>query len=233
MGKSNLGPELKQAFLDYYLRLKDQAVPPFTIEFYPYRNLSHTIRARQGKVLVRISDILADAPAEVLKVTLGILLHKLFCKPVPESQRRMYRSYVNTATVCDKVREVRKARGKKYLGSPIGRVFDLRGLFDQLNRRYFGGRLCIHYLSWSRSENRRSLGHYDSAHQAIVLNRRLDRSSIPQFVVEYVLYHEMLHAFLGEKNHNGRRQIHHRLFRKAEQEFSHYVLAREYTRCYL
>lgn len=233
MGEQSLGQPLEQAFLEYYMGLKGRSVPPFTIQFYPYRNLSHTIRIRQGKLLVRISDILVDAPPEVLKGVVGILLHKLFRKPVPESQCRTYRSYVDTVKLRHRVRGVRRTRGQKQLGSPAGRIFDLRSLFDRLNRRYFGGRIRLRHLSWSRRENRRSLGHYDPAHQAIVVDRRLDRPSIPLFVVEYVLYHEMLHACLGEKMHNGRRQVHHRLFRKAEKEFSHYAEAREYTRSYL
>ncbi len=233
MGKRSLGQALEQAFLKHYIGLKGETVPPFTIRFYPYRNLSHTIRIRQGKLLVRISDILADAPPEVLKAVLGILLHKLFRKPVPESPCRIYRSYVNTETLRHRIRRVRRTRGRKQLGSPAGRIFDLRSLFDQLNQRYFGDRIRLRHLSWSRRENRRSLGHYDPAHQAIVVDRRLDRPSIPLFVVEYVLYHEMLHACLGEKIHNGKRQVHHRLFRKAEKEFPHYAEARAYTRSYL
>ena len=40
---------------------------------------------------------------------------------------------------------------------------------------------------------RTQLGCFDPALNQIVLNRRLDHGAIPEYVVAYVLYHEMLH----------------------------------------
>ena len=48
-------------------------------------------------------------------------------------------------------------------------------------------------LTWSEQNAKRSLGHYDAAHNTIVVSRVFDRPSSPRYAIEYLLYHEMLH----------------------------------------
>lgn len=228
-----MNEHLKETFFKHYGLLNRGNVAPFSIEFYPYRNLNHTIRVRDGKILVRISDILADAPREILASVVVILLYKLFRKPPPRSYRHEYRAYITKEQVREKTRAVRRLRGRKHLGSPSGCVFDLRAIFKQLNDQYFEGRLKVRTLSWSRRNSRRILGHYDAAHEAIVISRRLDSPQIPKYVIEFVFYHEMLHAFFGDHAENGRRQVHYQIFRKAEKKFTQYELAKKYYRNHL
>lgn len=220
---------VQDLFIECYSRVKGSPVPPFRIEFYPYAGLRHTARVRNGKVLIRISDILAPAPPEILSALLSILLHKLFSMPAPEEHSRRYEDYIRQSEVRALVRRIRRLRGKKYLSSPAGRVYDLRVLYEALNRKYFARRLKVRHLSWSRSQNRRLMGHYDASHEAIVINRKLDHPCVPQFVVEYVLYHEMLHAHFGTlPSANGHRLIHHEPFRRAEREYPRFREASEF-----
>lgn len=215
---------------DHYRRLKGEPVPAFSIRFYPYANLNHTIRLRNGRILLRLSDILADAPAPALAAISVILLFKLLRRRPPQSLRRFYREYVGQPSMRDRSLLVRQERGRKWLTSEKGRHFDLRSLYEGLNRRYFEGSLEIRRLSWSRSKNRRILGHYDAAHRTIIIDRRLDHPRIPRQVVEFVLYHEMLHAVHGERMRNGRRWVHHRSFREAERRFHAYEQAQRFIR---
>lgn len=219
---------LKYEFIEQYARLKRRPAPPFKIQFYPYSNLTNTIRIRNGRILVRLSDILSDAPPEVLAAALSILLHKLFGKTIPREHNETYDRYTNQKKILDTIRKIRRRRGRKQLTSPQGRFFDLQKLFDGLNRTYFDGQVKIRHLSWSRRRNRRILGHYDAAHQTIVIDRRLDSPAVPRYVLRYVLFHEMLHAYLGEEIHNGKRLVHHRRFQEAEREFPDYRRARKF-----
>lgn len=218
---------IQAAFVNHYLQLKGNSVPPFNIQFYPYCDLNHSIRVRQGKVWVRISDILVEAPLPILSALLGILLHKLFHKSIPATHLRTYRHHVNQQQVRRRVLAVRRCRGRKYLSDPAGRVFDLSWIFQQLNSRHFRGKLQAR-LSWSRRRNRTVLAHYDPAHQTIVVNRRLDHPSIPAWLVEYVVFHEMLHASLGGCLSNGRWLVHHSRFREAERKFPHFRRAQAF-----
>ena len=54
----------------------------------------------------------------------------------------------------------------------------------------------------------------------------LDREFVPRWYIEYVVYHEMLHAFVPDKyDAAGRRVIHHEGFVKRERKFRHYQAA--------
>lgn len=222
--------DLEDAFRDCYTGLRGCPPPEFSVHFYPYSGLRHTIRVRGQRILVRISDILEEAPREVLRALVVVLVHRLFRSCVPEAEDSLYRRFVETAEVRVAIRRVRAQRSRKLISPACGQVFDLSALFAALNEEYFDGRIQIRNLGWSLGASRRVLGHYDPAHRTIILNRRLDHPLVPGFVVEYVLYHEMVHADLdGEAGECGRRP-HNKRFRQAEEQFRRFKAAREFIR---
>ncbi len=211
-----------------YAEYSRKAPPPATLEFYRYTTLRHTLRVRDGVLRVRLSDLLEDAPDEVLESILAILICKLLRRRPPARPQRVYQEYTTTPRITRRARAVRARRGRKQLTAPRGRIFDLRRLYRRLEENYFEDALDVRHLSWSRQKARTNLGHYDPAHRAIVINRRLDHPLVPEYVVEFVLYHEMLHAALGDQCRNGRRHFHHAEFRKAEKQFPDYRRAQRF-----
>lgn len=222
--------ELVETFERLYAEWDRGPSPPVRIEFYPYSSLRHTLRVRDGVWLVRLSDLLETAPPRVLEAILAILTCKLRRRRVPPHYRRCYQQHVTQPQLRQAAREVRASRGRKVLTSPRGRVFDLAGIFRRLNHRYFENRVEVDHLSWSREKAQTRLGHYDPAHRAIVINRRLDHPLVPEYVVAFIVYHEMLHASLGEHCRNGRRHFHHAEFRRAEKRFADYRRAQRFIR---
>jgi hypothetical protein len=95
-------------------------------------------------------------------------------------------------------------------------------MFSDLNARYFGGRIERPLLSWSHRPTRRVLGHHDHVHRAIIISRTLDNAAVPRFVVEYVLYHEMLHVKHPARIISGRTVYHGRAFRDDERLFERF-----------
>jgi hypothetical protein len=105
---------------------------------------------------------------------------------------------------------------------PAGRHHDLQLLFDRLNSQYFKGALGAPRLAWSRRTWRTQLGCFDPALSQIVMNRQLDRPTVPEYVVAYVLYHEMLHVKHPVRFARCRRESHSGGFRKDEKLFAEY-----------
>lgn len=225
--------KLRCEFSRLYQELKGGEAPACQVEFYPYSNLTHTIRVRNGRILVRLSDLLIDAPATVQASALSILVHRLLRAPVPESVKRRYQNHIRQPQFVASLRKLRRSRGRKHLSSPRGVVYDLQTLYEDLNREFFQSRLRVRHLSWSRRRNRRVLGHYDAAHDAIVIDRRLDNPLVPEYVVRYVLFHEMLHARLGDEICDGKLFSHHRRFRQAERRFPQFLEAGRFIRKHL
>jgi hypothetical protein len=112
---------------------------------------------------------------------------------------------------------------------PQGRYHDLESIFESINAGYFNGKVACH-ITWGarrprRTARRRTLGSFSRDTNTITISPMLDRKGVPRYVVEFVVYHEMLHAFLGVDEKNGRRSVHSRDFRRREKLFKEYEKA--------
>src|SRR5262249_53977752 len=155
----------------------------------------------------------------VLFALASILVAKLYRRRVSPQHAEIYRQYTVRPEVLHATESARRRRGYKMITSPRGRYYDLEALFDDLNARYFNGSLARPRLSWSQSKTSRVLGHHDHVHGAIIVSRTLDCTTIPKLVLEYVLYHEMLHVKHPPKPVAGRTIYHGPQFRDDEKRF--------------
>lgn len=222
--------DILESVFDDALRalLKKQPRPKVEARFYPYAGLSSTIRLRQGRVYARVSDILVDSPREVLFALACTLVAKLYRLKISKEHERTYRDYLLHPVVVNASQSTRRRRGYKITTSSRGRTYDLGELFTTLNVRYFFGELERPLLSWSPRRTSKVLGHHDHVHRAIIISRSLDDVNIPRFVVEYVLYHEMLHVKHPTRVVGGRTIYHGRAFREDERRFERFDAAVEW-----
>jgi hypothetical protein len=221
--------EILEALFTQALRtlVKQEPKPQVEARFYPYTGLSSTIRLRGGKIYARVSDILISSPRDVLYALACILVSKLYRLKAPKLHERTYREHTLHPSVLDATNTTRRSRGYKVTTTSRGETYDLAEMFKELNQRYFSGKLEPPLLSWSTGKTRRVLGHHDHVHGAIIISRTLDRDSIPRFVVEYVLYHEMLHVKHPPRVVSGRTIYHGRPFREDERRFEKFKEALE------
>jgi predicted metal-dependent hydrolase len=211
---------LLQIFQEAYRELRPRApIPELTVEFRPFANINNTIRLREGKLLVHLSDLLEGAPERVLRAIAHILLAKMYRKPIERSYSTCYRRYVLQGEIKNKAHLLRQIRGRKRIDSAQGRTYDLESLFEDLNARLFHGLLARPQMTWSRHHARGSLGHYDPAHNAIVVSRIFDHPRIPRYAVEYIVYHEMLHLKHPVRLRGSRRCVHSAEFQEEERLF--------------
>ena len=211
---------LLDIFQQEYRELRPRApMPDFGIEFYRFANVNNTIRLREGRILVRISDLLETAPESVLCAIAHILLAKLYRKPIAASHAARYRQYVASHHLSAKVHLIRQIRGRKRIASAQGAVYNLDRIFDELNQRFFHGLLGRPQMTWSQDHARNHLGHFDPAHNTIVVSRIFDCEKVPRFVLEYLVYHEMLHLKYPVKLKGTRRCVHGPDFQADERLF--------------
>jgi predicted metal-dependent hydrolase len=211
---------LLEIFQESHRELRPSApIPELKIEFFAFANVNNTIRLRQGRLLVRLSDLLEGAPEAVLRAIAHILLAKMYRRPIDRGQAARYRKYLASHEIVRKTHLVRQMRGRKQLHSARGRFYDLDAVFEKLNTRFFYGLLARPRMSWSRTRTRRILGHYDPAHNAIVISRAFDHFAVPSYAVEYIVYHEMLHLKHPVRLRGSRRCVHSAEFQAEEKLF--------------
>lgn len=116
-----------------------------------------------------------------------------------------------------------------------GNVYDLKRIYDDLNREYFDNALKLH-ITWfgkthTRNRSRITFGLYYDPLKLIKINRLLDQVHFPDYVIAYVVYHEMLHyvcpTYVDEK---GQKHIHSKEFKAQEKKYPYFDLAEQWLK---
>jgi predicted metal-dependent hydrolase len=215
-----VNPELSRIFEEEYRELRPRApMPPFEVRYYRFTSLNTTIRLREGRIKANLSDLLEGAPEPVIRAIAHILIAKLYRKPIDATQNNRYRRFTSSEAMVRQSERIRQMRGRKRISTAQGEHYDLDEVFEALNTRFFHGLMGRPQLTWSEHRARRLLGHYDAAHNTIMVSRVFDRRNTPRYAIEYLMYHEMLHLKHPVKSRNGRRCVHSRDFQAEEKLF--------------
>lgn len=226
-----MSDRLLHVFQETFCELRPRTpLPEINVEFFKFAGINNTIRLREGKLFARVSDLLEGAPDTILRAIAHILLAKMYRKPIDRQQSARYRRYVSSHDISQKARLVRQVRGRKRIAGAEGEIYHLETVFDELNARFFHGLLARPQMTWSRDHARNSLGHYDPAHNAIVVSRIFDHPRVPRYAVEYIVYHEMLHLKHPVKLRGTRRCVHSSEFQAEERLFPRLEDAKRFLR---
>jgi len=224
---SSLSETFQLAYRDLLPR---DPMPDFEVRYYRFANINNTIRVRQGRIYARISDLLEGAPAPVLYAILHILIAKLYRRPIDAAHAARYRKFTGSSRMAEKTHLIRQMRGRKRIEGAQGSVYHLEEIFDQLNARFFHGLMARPQMTWSGKRALRSLGHYDPAHNTIVVSRVFDRPSVPRYAIDYLVYHEMLHLRHPVKLRGSRRVVHPPAFQEEERLFPQLAEAKQFLK---
>ncbi|HEY0759259.1 MAG TPA: M48 family peptidase [Acidisarcina sp.] len=226
-----MNAEILNLFAEEYREVRPRApIPPIEVRFRRFTSLNTTIRLREGGIKVSLSDLLEGAPENVLRAIAHILLAKLYRKPISAAQADRYRRYASSEAVVRQSERIRQARGRKRMVGAEGEYYNLDEVFESVNQRFFYGLLGRPELTWSEHLARRTLGHYDPAHNTIMVSKVFDRKNTPRYAIEYLMYHEMLHLKHPVRVKAGRRCVHSRAFHAEERLFPELTLARQYLK---
>src|SRR4051794_4854561 len=155
-------------------------VPQIGIQFRKFANANSSIRLENGRLDVKITDLLESAPAPIIEALAYVLICKLYRKPVPALYSHRYRLYFNRRDMRSSLHLVRQTRGRKMMSDAQGNCFNLEEMFEELNFKYFFGLMSRPQLGWSQRPSRTTLGHYDPSHNTIVLSSILDSPKVPR-----------------------------------------------------
>lgn len=110
-----------------------------------------------------------------------------------------------------------------------GRYYDLEKVFTACNQRNFGGKMARpKVIHWSPRVNHSTMGSYNINEDILMINRGLDRPDVPAYVLDFVMYHELLHKALGIKTSGSRKMAHTKEFRELEQSHPDYERAQSF-----
>lgn len=94
--------------------------------------------------------------------------------------------------------------------------------FNRVNENYFNNIIEIPNLKWG-SYSIRKLGSYEYGSDTITISKILQNND--RFLLDYVMYHEMLHKKHKFENNNGKNMHHTKKFRTDEESYPNHLLA--------
>ena len=110
----------------------------------------------------------------------------------------------------------------------VGQFYDLNELYEDVNRQYFKGQCEKPIIKWGTRMTRRKFGVYLPSSDTVVVSPSLDQQFVPRYVVAFIVYHELLHKYLGMKDTAKRQIAHTTQFRKMEKQFIKYEEAQRF-----
>lgn len=202
---------------------KQLGVGRFTLEIYPYSSKLYSFSLNAGRPVLQLHEAL-DLMNESDCVQLAHCLRAHRWTDL----RRLIANYQERTPQCKEIslhfQNIKTNPVHK--DQPHGKYYDLEEVFNNCNRRLFGGKMPRpRVLHWSAKVNHSTMGSYNINEDILMVNKGLDRGDVPAYVLDFVMYHELLHKALGIRNSGTRRMAHTREFREFEKRHPDYERA--------
>ncbi len=165
-----------------------------------FKGYNGNVRFDGKEIAFRISHPWKTVSDDMVVGLLQTLLNKLFKTKIRTMEIDMYSIFMK----------------KLHLTIPVT-VEDpiLKEAYNRVNDKYFAGMVSQPNLQFSQG-NMRKLGSYDYSTDTITISSILLKD---ENLLDYVMYHELLHKKLKFHEKNGRSYHHTREFRQKEKEY--------------
>lgn len=189
------------------------------VAFYPYAAGRSTVRERDGRLHFRLNTALRGAPDAAIEGIVGLLLCRIRGVPDRRADPRTLRAYREFMVRHEGEGAGARRRGRKHI-DPVGTHRSLLESYLRVSLDLDLSLPEVPKLSWSREVSLHRFGHWDPEHQAVVISQALDDPEVPEFVLDYVLYHELLHILHPVRMGSGtKRIVHSAAFKRDERRF--------------
>ncbi len=176
---------------------------------------------------LRLHRIFLNAPVDLLDETVRAFFAPRDRRSYREARARI-KDYVAQKRG-DILRPVDTAR----VLPPHGRFFDLRNVLERVLGEFFPASAPVE-IGWSHRIQRRLMGKWIEnpapLPNVVLINRLLDTPEVPEYYLDFLVFHELLHETFGVARCAGRWVHHSSEFRERERQFPHYSRAVEWER---
>jgi hypothetical protein len=194
---------------------------PFLIHFRPMPGL-YTLRTAGHGSTLSLPTAMIGLPEEALRALTQQLFHR-----TPAAKRCLFGAMLEPAYQALQG-HIEKLGG--VMDESVGEFHNLGASFERVNAEFFEERMPRPHLAWSRTLTGRKFGHYNFLRDSIIISRTLDDAAIPLFLIDYILYHELLHKHHGLQWTDSTARAHTAEFYRDERKFPRYDEADELLR---
>ncbi|MDD1773276.1 MAG: M48 family metallopeptidase [Methanomassiliicoccales archaeon] len=195
--------------------------------FYPFKEFKSTWCRNRQRAEFRISDYLKWADDAVLEDFARCLFGRISSRGRREVYTDRLRTWLQSQEFILRNRPLYLERSRNLTLSSAGRVLDLHEIRDNLKNKGLIEDSSDAFLSWTVCGNVHRVGYCSIIMRVIAISSILDTASMPDYVAEYVLYHEILHL---ESGRGSLSSGHGREFRMKEKMYPEWREADEWLK---
>jgi|GEM_PF-2870404 len=184
--------ELNRIFYLVNKKLTGNRIPIFA-KFDSNTDMIYQWHLERNGLHVTISDIFRDSNRDFIESLAHVLLTRCYRMKCPNEHMHNYQRFFTSHEIIQRSRSLYLQRNKNIILTPQGRYYNLSKIFDKLNDTFFDGKLEKPILGWTKRVSYQTFGFCIRQFNTIIINRVLDDYRVPSYVIEFVLYHEMLH----------------------------------------
>jgi len=143
-----------------------------------------------------VSDYTKDAPPEVLRALAEVIFSKVSGKE-KDNYPEDFLKWITADEFVDRKQSTYLARCRNVTRTPKGEHVDLNESYRRLEDLGLVKRDDKIVMNWTKQPNVKRVGYCSVLMKVITISSIFDNPSIPEFVSDYVLYHELIHLFKG------------------------------------
>ncbi|HMF32443.1 MAG TPA: SprT-like domain-containing protein [Candidatus Lokiarchaeia archaeon] len=195
------------------------------------KKLVASVRVRDGIASFSLQHEVKMFPIEAISALFFTLLAR--CRqtirtPEYREQRSVWLAFIRQRTEEDRQRRIKQDRSHC---NPVGETYNLFDRFTRVEEDFedlFHGFFTQSnvFLTWGKRTTYRRFGQWHSQSNIIEISKTLDSPRVPEYVVDFVIYHEMLHGLAGKLKKG--QKYHTKQFRELESKFPRAKEANEF-----
>jgi len=169
---------------------REHGYDSITAEFGVFKEFKVKWKRSMGWAEFEVSDYLKGAPEEVLRDLAEMIFDRIGRKP--NAERKAFKNYVATSEFLENTRPKFLARSRNMSHTTEGESKDLLDSYRRLIDMGLVEEDKDIVFTWTLKDNRRKLANTSVLMKVITISRRLDGEMVPDCLLDYVLYSQLL-----------------------------------------
>lgn len=195
--------------------------------FFPFKDFKACWQRTGTTADFKVTDYLECADGPMIDEFADNLFKRIRSKGKVELYTERMKEWFQSNEFLDTNRPIYLRRSRNLSYRSAGNRYELTDSFERLKDQGLVPDTPNAYITWTRGPNRARLGYCSILMRVIAISSALDSEKIPEYVTEYVLYHELLHLRTGLKS-SGR--YHDKQFKDLERIHPRYREAEDWLK---
>ncbi|QLH74430.1 MAG: M48 family metallopeptidase [Methanomassiliicoccales archaeon] len=190
----------RSSLTDYFQRAgSKRGLSVLYADFFPFKEFKTVWTKRGGALELKVTDYMAGARQDILEEFADCICRRIICKRSDEIYTPVMKEWLQSQEFVELNRSTYLQRSRNLAYTAKGIHYDLEEARTRLLSEGLLPDIPDNYITWTKRPNLQRMGYCSVIMRVVAVSSALDSGEVPEFVSDYVLYHELLHLNDGLK----------------------------------